>query len=53
MSYNHFASQSVSWDQSLLDLPDTPCITIPYDEGQERGKSSQVQRAGAQGVRLH
>jgi hypothetical protein len=31
MSYNHLGSQSVSWDQSVLYLPDTPCITIAYE----------------------
>jgi hypothetical protein len=31
MSYNHLASQSLSWLESVLDLPDTPCITIAYE----------------------
>jgi hypothetical protein len=31
MSYNHLASQSVSWDQSVLNQPETPCITIAYE----------------------
>jgi hypothetical protein len=30
MSYNHLASQCVSWDPSVLDLHDTPCINIAY-----------------------